>query len=627
MNEPPANSLLITLGTSWPIVPEAHLLPGSNFTAVHVLTTASEKITPVVDKVRDWFARNAPRVSLVISRVEGFTDLNSEDDHFAFEEVLFRWVLEIVPAGRPHVCLSGGFKTMSAAVQKAAALLGAEEVFHVLCASNPSTAEDIESARRDGAIHFIRLGAESGWPQFRAISATEYPLATRRDDHEGERSVRWVSAPDQRFRQRLREVTERSHRIASSWENLTDLPFQVLATWSRADLEWLEQPLDSTTDAAWVRALPKVELHCHLGGFASHGKQLDEVRAAAEVPLRLPAPDPPGLPAGWPRPVEPVPLDGYMKLGDATGSKLLKDPGCLRRQIELLYQHLRDERVLYAEVRCSPANYADRERDRSPWTVLAEIRGHFQRLMAGVQGEDPSGFCRVNLIVIATRRDGGGFRADIARHLALAVSAAEHWTNPAECRVVGVDLAGFEDRETRAHYFREEFSAVHRCGLALTVHAGENDDAEAVWSAVFDLNARRLGHALHLIDSPELMQSVAARGIGVEMCPYANYQIKGFAPMPADATGRSRPGYPLARYLQHGILATVNTDNIGISAASLNDNLLFVATLCPGFRRRDILQLQANALNTAFLQPAQRRELRRRTETQIPLPLFAPCAP
>ena len=285
---------------------------------------------------------------------------------------------------------------------------------------------------------------------------------------------------------------------------------------------------------------------------------------------------------------------------------------------------------------------------------------------------------KVNLIVIATRQEKGDYRAQISRHLALAVTAAEHWTSEDECRVAGVDLAGYEEASTRAHYFREEFTAVHRCGLALTVHAGENDEAEGIWRAVFDLNARRLGHALHLRDSPELMRSVADRRVCVEMCPYANLQIKGFAmpasggpnhpasdsvpasvPLggleensargtpaatlsargtPAATAGREHPAsdpvlpsvplalaedptretpastarYPLLDYLRAGIRVTVNTDNIGISAASLTENFLLLARLCPGITRLDLLRLIRHSIDAAFLSPSARLDLLRR---------------
>ena len=938
-------ALLISLGTSPAIVPEAFLFPGAAFTAVHVLTTDSTDVL----FVQEWFGAHAPHVELTITRVDGFRDFTSEEDHFRFEEVLYRWWLEKVGAslrldsaveagfqragqateaaaehqhagsplgqvrhpGRllppfshagsmlPHVCLSGGFKTMSAAVQKAAAVLGAAEVFHVLCdlpqTQQPKTAEEIEAACKGNHLHWIKLGSESGWPQLSAEKKEDYSLTTKQT----EGCVSWVTAPDHSFRSRLREIVERSHNVAGAWDQIGSLPFATLATWSAADLAWLHDPVDPEADRAWIQGLPKVELHCHLGGFATHGEKLQQVRDAAEHPDALPVLIHYDEPVGWPFPSSPVPLKSYMQLGDATGSALLIDRGCLRRQCELLYQDLLDQNVVYAEIRCSPANYA--KGGRSPWDVLSDIKETFDRCMVeasvaasvplaggvsspvpgGVRGYQPGsllsqddetlrqfhsfdkeseygqtwrdlphrhqagttaflsfrladslpqarleewsrerkkfllrhpkpwseeiwkeyqrsfperletwldeaqGACwlrdpeiaavvaealshfdgdryildryvimpnhvhvlvkpihgyrldqivhswksfsakeinkrllrkgqvwehesfdhllrsakqlakvrkyieenpekaglregylvgtgmgvvvgggassgmlegtdtaprrpavtHVNLIIIATRKENGDYRAAISRHLALAVSAAEHWNEEGKCRVVGVDLAGFEDKETRAHYFREEFTGIHRCGLALTVHAGENDDAEGIWRAVFDLNARRLGHALHLIDSPELMRSVADRGIGVEMCPYANLQIKGFPvaktlqgdrpvesgfqrvpsgnPASLKLAGTAQPPpraaatYPLKRYLDAGVRVTVNTDNIGISAASLTDNFLLAARMCPGLTRLDVLRLISNAVEASFLSSSARRALRNRLETHL----------
>ncbi len=601
-------TLFVSLGTSPAIVPEAFLLPGGSFGAVHVLTTENTE----VKLVENFFGSHAPNVQLTISRVCQFTDLNSEQDHFRFEEVLYRWVLDAgVPAHLRYVCLTGGFKTMSAAMQKAAAVLGAAEVFHVLADGKPETIEDILQSHQRGQLRWIRLGAEDGWPQFRQANGEEFPLEVTRQ----EGRIRWVRAPNDQFRQRLREIVQRSHNIAGAWGRLADLPFPVLATFPQRALDRLDQPVDPRNDRDWVAALPKIELHCHLGGFATHGPLLQSVRAAAEHPEKLPSCKNRNPPAGWPLPPQTISLVDYMRLGDDGGSAILKDPGCLRRQCELLYQHLQEQNVLYAEIRCSPANYATPH--RSPWQVLSEIRAAFQQQMDSAR-QHRQFFCHVNLILIATRRASGDYRANIARHLSLAVAAAEHWTADDQCRVVGVDLAGYEDPTTRAHYFREEFIAVHRCGLAVTVHAGENDDAEGIWRAVFDLNARRLGHALRLKEAPELLQSVAQRGVAVELCPYANHQIHGYRLDPDKPT--NQPVYPLYDYLRHGIRATVNTDNIGISAASLTENLLFSARLCPALTRLDLLRLQRNALDAAFISPSQRNALTQLFSQSLPKP-------
>jgi len=607
---PPRPILLSSLGHSWAVVPEAfHFLPPGpdGYAAVHVLTTTSDAIDRNLGQLLDYFRSRFPDLPVTCTRVADFRELRHERDHAEFEEVLYRWMLDVAPEpSQRHVCLAGGLKTMSAAMQQAASMLGAHQVFHVLAQGipwdptqrprEPRTADEIDEALRRGLIHFVRLGGQARWPQLANHRAADYPL----DTIALENRIRTVRAPDRSLTRAVRDIIARSIRIAESWPDLDDLPFPEIAAWARADLEWLREPVehDSPRDRSWIVRLPKVELHTHLGGFASHGPELARVRAAASRPGTFPiAPQPPD---GWPLPRQPCDLRDYMKLGDATGSALLKDPGCLRAHCEALYAHFLEQGVLHAEVRCSPGNYA--QNDRSAWEVLADIRDTFNRCMHNAR-QHPGPFCHVNLLIIATRRDRGDFRASISRHLALAVTAAEHWTDTSGCRVVGVDLAGYEDPTTRAHYFREEFTAVHRCGLALTVHAGENDDAEGIWRAVFDLNARRLGHALHLIDSPELMRSVADRGIGVEMCPYANVQIKGFKPF------NGTREYPLNRYLSQGILATVNTDNIGISAASITDNLLLAARLDPRLTRLDILRLLRNALDTAFLQPDERRRL------------------
>lgn len=597
-------TLLVSLGIAPAIVPEAFLLPGVDFGAVHVLTTDSDRVD--TGFIEQWFAERAPEVWLTLTRVTGFTDFTSEEDHFRFEEVLYRWWLARADPGYPpFVCLSGGFKTMSAAMQKAAAVFGAAEVFHVLCdlplPEQPKTAEEIESALEKGHLHHIRLGPEGGWPQLSNLMKDDYPLI--QDSATG--AERFVHAPDYSFREHLRAIVERSHNIAGAWDRISDLPFPVLATWSAPDLAWLREPVDPDKDRDWIASLPKIDLHCHLGGFATHGALLDEVRAAASPDFLPPCVEPP-LPAGWPRPGQPVPLADYMALGDANGSALLKDPDCLRRQIELLHNHFLEQNIVHAEVRCSPGNYASP--GRSPWTVLEEIKQTFDRCMLERPG------CRVNLLVIGTRRKEGDYRTAILRHLMLAITAAEHWPDDPACRVVGVDLAGFEDRETRAHYYREDFRIVHRAGLALTVHAGENDDSEGVWSAVFDLSTRRIGHALSLGESPELLRSVANRRIGVEMCPFANFQIKGFRPMPG------KPIYPLKRYLDAGVPVTVNTDNIGISAASLTDNILLAARMCPDLTRLDVLRLLHGAFETAFLSPVERKTLHQTIESRLSPP-------
>lgn len=597
------STLLCSLGTSWAVVPEAFYLlpPGSaGFTSVHVLTSDGPATDASAQAVRDYFISRYPAVTLTISHVAGFADLRNADDHALFEEVLFRWILAKAPAPKDRtICLAGGFKTMSTAMQRAAGFLGAAEVFHVLASPTVNTPELIDQAASSGQIAFVRLGSEPGWPALLGLRARDFPL---------------IQEPNARIRaegfdlsNRIANLNDTQRHLARHFGQISTLPFADLALRSPARLAWLEQPLQPAADLAWLAALPKLELHCHLGGFATHGPALAAIRSAATDPAALPPPLERSFPLAWPTPTNPITLPAYMALGDNNGSKLLRDPGCLRAQCEHLYSALADDRILYAEIRCSPNNYA--AKDRSAWTVLSEIRDHFERLMQASANArlDRTPACHVNLLVIATRNDGGD-RSDISRHLALAITAADQWRDDTTCRVVGVDLAGFEHKDTRAALFAADFESVHRVGLAVTIHAGENDDAEGIWQAVFKLNTRRLGHALHLYQSPDLLRAVAEHGIGVEMCPAANLQIKGYDLDPT-ATPASSTSYPLLNYLQAGVPITVNTDNLGISACTLSQNLALAARLCPGLTRLDILRLQRHALDSAFVSPSHRKAL------------------
>ena len=82
--------------------------------------------------------------------------------------------------------------------------------------------------------------------------------------------------------------------------------------------------------------------------------------------------------------------------------------------------------------------------------------------------------------------------------------------------------------------------------------------------------------------------------------------------------GASR--YPLKKYLEEGVKVTVNTDNIGISSATLTDNFLFLTTLCPDLTRMDVLKLLRNAIDSAFLPPAEKISLLAGVAAQIPRP-------
>lgn len=154
--------------------------------------------------------------------------------------------------------------------------------------------------------------------------------------------------------------------------------------------------------------------------------------------------------------------------------------------------------------------------------------------------------------------------------------------------VCALDLAGDESRYPNT-LFHELFEEARRRRIPFTIHSGETGNVENVRTAI-EYGASRIGHGLALIQDPDLMQEVARRGIGIEMCPTSNLQTH-VAP--------SLAAYPLDRFLDAGILVTLNTDNRTVSQTTMTQEFTLIRDL---FRDESLLQLLLkNAQETAFL--------------------------
>jgi len=585
--------LLVTSGTSVGVVMMSYLLKKSETSAVHVFGTDNQYSDYAL--LNKYFQNLG--IEYTISIIKNYKGIDTPEDHFIYQECLFRWYISKLTIALPNVCLAGGMKSMSAGMYKAAQLFGANNVFHVLNENRTNDPIEIELIIAKQQAFALDLGKELGWETFKNL------LTSTVNDKIVQQTINGVHYIDKPIEFTLsNHIHDIISRLQAHFSNKTneEYPFQSLLLLPADKLAWLKEKVDPVNDKLWIAALPKIDLHCHLGGFATSGEELELVIKAAITPEKIRKQSDIINPLNWPLPNEPVRLVDYMHLGDANGSALLFDAGCLAKQIKLLYAHFKTQNLKYVEVRCSPDNYSSDT--MSTWDVLQFIIKQFEDCM---HTDTDTVICNVNIILIATRKENGDM-SSISRHLALAVTAVQHQGNilqDKKCNIVGVDLAGYESKETRAGYFTADFTGVHRCGLAITAHAGENDNAEGIWEAVYKLNARRLGHALHLIDSNSLMQTVIDRKIGVEMCPLANYQIKGFKPMPD-----SNLDYPLKKYLDSGVMVTINTDNIGISGGGITENILLAAKMCPDLTRMDILQLIKNALDISFNHKALKKQ-------------------
>jgi adenosine deaminase len=164
--------------------------------------------------------------------------------------------------------------------------------------------------------------------------------------------------------------------------------------------------------------------------------------------------------------------------------------------------------------------------------------------------------------------------------------------------LVAVDLAGDEARWP-AHHFVEHFRRARDVGLQVTVHAGESVGPESIWQSIRELGATRIGHAVRATGDPALMDYMVEHHIGIESNLTSNVQT---------STVPDYASHPLRRFLERGLLATINSDDPVISGIDLRYEYC-VAAPAAGLTPGQIRQAQCNALEIAFLTPEARRAL------------------
>jgi adenosine deaminase len=324
--------------------------------------------------------------------------------------------------------------------------------------------------------------------------------------------------------------------------------------------------------------LPLADLHRHLEGCVRLETILDLGRRHG---LPLPADDVEGL-----RPHVQItgPQPGVMAFiaKFRWGTGVMVDTEAVRR---IAYENVLDakgEGLDYVELRFSPYFMAE------PHAL--ELAAVVEAVVDGVAAGSRDAGLRVNLIGILSRTYG----PEIARRELEAL--LRHRDG-----LVALDLAGDEIRQP-GPLFVEHFRRAREAGLAITVHAGEAAGPESIWQAIGELGAARIGHAVHALEDPALLDWMAEHRIGIETNLTSNVQT---------STVPDYASHPLRRFLERGLLASINTDDPGISNIDLAYEYQ-VAAPAAGLTPEQIRQAQQNALETAFLPEAEKQELRAR---------------
>lgn len=324
-------------------------------------------------------------------------------------------------------------------------------------------------------------------------------------------------------------------------------------------------------------SLPLIDLHRHLDGSVRLETILELGR---QHNLPLPAWDVEGL-RPYVQITEPQPgVMAFIAKFKWMVGVLVDYDACWR----IAYENVEDlgrEGIHYAELRFSPWFMSEPHHLDPQGVMEAVIDG----VRAGVRHTSTP----VKLIGILSRTYGP---ETAWKELEALLKFRDH--------LAAIDLAG-DEANFPGELFAAHIRQAREAGLRVTIHAGESAGPHSVRQAVLELGADRLGHAVHAVEDPALMALLAERGTGIEANLTSNVQT---------STVPDYASHPMRQFLQRGLLATLNTDDPGISAITLPYEYE-VAAPAAGLTPDEIRQAQRNALQVAFLTDEERQALLR----------------
>ena len=245
---------------------------------------------------------------------------------------------------------------------------------------------------------------------------------------------------------------------------------------------------------------------------------------------------------------------------------LLQKPEAITRSVENLRRELKEQGLLYAEIRFAPQ--------------LHLLQGLTQRqvVQAAVDGLKAEGV-KANLILCCMRGD-----RNREENLETVRLTAEFLGKG----VCAADLAGAEALFA-TETFEDVFALARELNIPYTIHAGEAAGPESVYKAL-EFGAKRLGHGVRSAEDVALLKQLARDGITLELCPTSNLNTNIF---------NTIEEYPLLSLMEAGVRITINTDNIMVSGVSLQSEWEKVVNTFH-LTRAQILQLQKNSAEAVF---------------------------
>ncbi len=317
-----------------------------------------------------------------------------------------------------------------------------------------------------------------------------------------------------------------------------------------------------------------IDLHCHLDGSIT----LDIAKKLAVLQnIELPAKSDDALLEKLSVPEDCESLNDFLQCFGLP-LRLLQTKEGITEAVRLVQENCKSHGIIYLEIRFAPQ--------------LHQINGLTQDevIQAALEGLKQSDL-HTNLILCLMRSDHNQDENLETVELAKKYLVKDEG-------VVALDLAGAEALFKTAD-FEKEFAAARAAEVPFTIHAGEADGPESVWTAL-KFGAKRIGHGVRIYEDPKLIKYVVEHKIPLEMCPNSNRQTKAVVDM---------SNYPLRKYMEAGVKVTINTDDMAICRTNLQKEYDYIQKMY-GITEEEKKQLLLNAVDAAFCSEEYKEKLK-----------------
>lgn len=634
---------------------------------IWLITTDSEESlnaeTSNFKKIQNWinFLNKKFNITFRYFITKNVFDLFSQSTCKAMTHLIYKVVFSAFkysPDGKKYLSLAGGRKTMSSDIQQTGFIFGADALLHVILngfsnkinfMNTPSNSSDIENIMP--IVYYGKL--ESNQIVFRELS--KFPILTLPESNS---FCKYNDSSD--LFDCVRDVISNANNfhfnfLKSLTENETSTNFRSLYGLSPSTIQKLKSLKITDDSLELIKKLPKTDLHCHLGGvlkpddlieialhkdnlkvIMNYKKNSDEFNDfIEEIKLYIKNSDliklnkifvkdniiklekKYNIPLHYlilslislfdnnrellvkiiygkynnPKKFSGIGFPAYEKIGDLQGSSLLQTELNIRLTCRKLISNLEEHNVKYFELRCSPINYT--KYGLNPIDVIRYICDEFNK----------SDSLKFSLIIIGSRHRN---ISSFAQHIELIEQVLKSDFSFSN-KISGFDIAG-DEAMGKFDVLSALLIPLVEKSFKITIHAGETENVDSIWKAVYRLNADRVGHSLKLLNSKNLIKKFLDRKIAIEMCPSSNYQILNFKDF--KYLDSEQKIYPLEEYMKRGLMVTINTDNPGISKTDISNEYLKASNMSPnGLSCWDILQIIKNGFKSAFLPFDDRKKL------------------